>query len=168
MLPLLLMLQNAPNAAPIRLDLRNWHSEETVGSDKRSCTFSLSPNFYGIVVRYAESSDDFEMSFDSPGVHVLPAEIAIPLRVIINDVSRQVSGLRRDRKLSFHLDRAMVETGMARRGMIRILLNAPSTPETLIARYRLSGEDYEGAATRFRNCSIALHDRSKVALASGR
>lgn len=168
MFPLLLMLQDAPAATPLKLDLRNWHSVETTSGSDRACTFSLSPNFYGIVVRYDGAGDAVEVSFDSPGVHVLPSDVPIPLKIVINDEVQQARGWRKDRKLIFHLDRAAVDKGMARRGMIRILLSDPSIRDTLIARYRLRGADYEGSAARFRDCSDGLRARSSLALASGR
>ncbi len=169
MIPLLLMLQDTPAAIPVRLDLRNWHSVETTDAGKRACTFSLSPNFYGIVVRYTGTSEDFEVSFDSPGVHVLPTGIPIPLKIAINSDVQMVKGYRVDRRLIFPLKRAAIDTSLAKRGMIRILLSDPSIPDTLIARYRLRGTDYEGAAARFKGCSDNLRaQNNSVALASGR
>lgn len=169
MFPLLLMLQDAPMAIPAKLDLRDWHSVETTEVGNRACTFTLSPNFYGIALRYTGQSDDIEISFDSPGVHILPTNIPIPLKVFINGEMQQVKGSRVDRKLFFRLDREAVHRGIAKRGMIRIMLSDPSIRDTLIARYRLRGADYEGSAARFHACNDQLRRRPSVTIvASGR
>lgn len=50
--------------------------------------------------------------------------------------------------------------------LIRVMLSDPSIPDTLIARYRLRGADYEGSVARFRTCNNQLRRRPTVTIAA--
>lgn len=152
MLPFFLLLLDS-GSLPSLHDLKNWQSVAVNNGSEQSCSFSLSPNFYGVVVRHAPLRDDFEISIDSPGVHVLPTSPAIPLKISINGEVQRTSGQRIDQKLFFHVSRPIVDMGMARKGTMQIILSVPNLPDTLIARYRLQGSGYLTSFARFQTCS---------------
>lgn len=147
-LPLLMLAEGAALALPPTYDFRDWH----FAASGRTCDFSLSANFYGIVLRHDPARPDVEVAFESPAVHVLPLNVAIPLKVDVNGKVQRATGERIGGKLVFRLDFAAAEPGLKRRGQVRIMLSDPSIRDTLLARYRLSGRDYERVFDSFDRC----------------
>lgn len=156
LLPLILLAESAMFAPPQKYEFRNWQISQTGAGAKQSCAFALSPNFYGIVVRYDPANADFQIEFDSPAVHVLPVNAPIPLKIDINGEVQSTIGHRVDRKLYLRIAKPVVEAGMRRKGMIRVFLSDPSIKETLIARYRMQGSRYEASFRDFQACRTSL------------
>ncbi|HEX7855740.1 MAG TPA: hypothetical protein VF503_18810 [Sphingobium sp.] len=150
------LLLASATATPVAYDFRNWYVAETLVEGEKSCSFSLSPNFYGVTILYRPSQADFQVAIDSPAVHVLPTGPLVPLKISIRGQVESVKGVRVDQQLFFPISREMVDSGMNRKGMIQILLSHPSIGDRLIARYRMSGAHYEASFDRFTECRARI------------